>query len=628
MKKTLTVLFLNALFLFSYCTPKQKVVHEEKTITAVDVKKEDPKPSKGKRGKNAKYKAQWQFPPKDKNMLITAKQQRELHATEEEMQWYKDAKLGIFVHWGPALFVTDALSWGRFGDRPGAGKPATKGVLPEEYDVQYKKFNPVKFDANKWMQQVKDFGASYIAFTAKHHDGFAFFDAANTDYDIMNTPFKRDICKELAEAAHRHDIKIFWYYSQPDWSHPDCLREKHYENYLPYMHEQVEQLFTNYGKIDGVFWDHLATKYWQWDSYHLYKKMKEWQPGIVSNPRCGFGWPNDSERGDFDTPEQSLGPVNHHRYWEACLTVTDKWLYHKNGPIKPAETILGMLIQVVGNGGNLLLNFGPNGEGEFVKREVAEGYKVGAFLKKYGQTIYGTRRGIYIGGDWGASTQKGNKLYLHILQKVADNAAAVFELPNLPMKIVSAKGVTEGFKEHKVKDGKLLLHFDKNAFSENLDNIVELTLSESPDGLERIETWPANSVKKTDFTASASSSFKAKNNPAIIYNQKGNVFSEGVHLKSWWQPTNDDDAPELVLELNQAKKIRTILISENMRSHSVREFEIETKNKNGEWSKVFTGDVIGEGLRIKLNGVAVYGVKLKVKESKYKTQITAFNIYE
>lgn len=578
--------------------------------------------------KSEAYKAQWQFPPKDSMMLVTADQQRELHATEQEMQWYKDAKLGIFVHWGPALFVTNALSWGRFGERPGAGKPAKKGVLPEEYDVQYKKFNPVNFDADKWMQQVKDFGASYIVFTAKHHDGFAFFDAHNSDYDIMNTPFGRDICKELADAAHEHGVKLFWYYSQPDWHHPDCLREKHYENYLPYMNAQVEHLFTKYGRIDGIFWDHLGTKYWQWDSYHLYKKMKNWQPGMITNSRMGFKWPLNNERGDFDNPEQSLGPINHPRYWEACLTVTDKWLYHKNGPIKPAETILGMLIQVIGNGGNLLLNLGPNAKGEFVAKETEQAYKVGDFLEKYGHTLYDTRRGIYIGGDWGASTQKENKLYLHFLEKLADNSAAIFELPALPSKIIAVKDITDGLEKYEVKDGKLILYFNKMAFNKNLDNIVELTLAESLEGKERIASWKAEPVKKQDFTASATSFHNDKNAPEVIYNVKGNIFSEGIHLKRWWQPAVKDEQPELILEFNSPKKIKTVLLSENMRSHSIRDFDILTKDKNGVWEKIYNGDVIGEGLRIKLNGEEVYGVKFRELKSQYKTQLTVFNVYE
>ena len=577
--------------------------------------------------KKSNYKVQWQFPAKDSSFYVSAEQQKELYATEAEMKWFKDAKLGIFVHWGPALLNTTSLSWGRFGDRPGAGKPAKKGVDTLVYDNLYKNFNPKNFDADVWMQQVKDWGAEYIVFTAKHHDGFAFFDAKNSDYTIMNTPFGRDICKELSDAAHKAGVKLFWYYSQPDWSHPDNLREKHYENYLPYMKGHIKQLFSDYGKIDGVFWDHLATKYWQWDSYHVLKDMKTWQPGIVSNARVGFGWPL-KDKGDYDTPEQSLGPVNHHRYWEACLTMTDKWLYSPKGPIKPYETVLSMLIQVAGNGGNLLLNLGPNGKGEFVEKEAEEALKVGNWIKKYGHTIKNTRRGIYIGGDYGSSTQVGNTLYIHVLQDISNKTEAKIELPKLPMEIISASGVTKGFKSYEVVDDKLVITFNKEEFSKNIDNIVELTLAESPSNFERIETWKAIPVASKEFKVTESSFFSNNKKGNVIYNSKGNVFSEGIHLKKWWEPSRTDENPLLTLDFYSPKKVKTVLLSENMRSHCIRAFTIESKDKNGNWNTIYTGKTIGEGLRIKLNGNAIYGIRLKPTENTKAIQITAFNVYE
>ena len=579
--------------------------------------------------KNRIYKEQWHFPPEDEKMLVTEAQQMEIACTEEEMQWYKDAKLGVFVHWGPALSVTSTLSWGRNGERPAAGRPANGGVPPEVYDVQYKKFNPVNFDANQWMEHIKAIGAEYLVFTAKHHDGFCMFDAPNTDYDIEHTPYKKDIAKELADAAHEHGIRLFWYYSQPDWVHPDCLREKHYDNYLPYMNEQLEHLYSNYGRIDGIFFDGLGSKYWQWDTYHLMKRLKKLQPGLISNPRGGFGWPNDQYRGDFDTPEQSLGPVDHHRYWEACLTMIDKWLYHEDGPIKPGETVLAMLIQVVGNGGNLLLNFGPNGKGEFVKEELQEAYKIGDFLKQYGHTLYDTRRGTYIGGAYGASTMKGHKLYLHFTQQLSTQAEASFRFPMLPVGITSVKGITEGFQNYHVENGQLYINFDKQAYQNNLDNIVEITTEADLADIDRITTWKPEPLTKEVLSISASSVKEKKFSPEVIYQiREESVFSEGIRLKKWWEPENGDKLPWLQLDFDSAKAIQTLLLSENMRSHSVRKFHIEAKDKKGNWSTVYEGTMIGEGLRIKLNGEKVYGMKLVIEESLYNTQITAFNVYE
>ncbi|OHX64067.1 hypothetical protein NH26_20890 [Flammeovirga pacifica] len=560
-------------------------------------------------------------------MIITADQQKELFTSEDDMQWYKDAKFGIFVHWGPALLKTNVLSWGRNGERPAANKPANKGVDSEVYDNLYKQFNPTKFDADKWMKQVKSWGAKYIVFTAKHHDGFCFFDAEGTDYDIMNTPYGKDICKLLSDAAHKHGVKLFWYYSQPDWTHPDCLRENHYESYLPYMKTQVKQLFTEYGKIDGVFWDGLASKYWQWDSYHLLKDMKEWQPGLISNPRSGSSWPINDKRGDFDTPEQSLGPVNHNRYWEACLTMTDKWLYSPKGPIKSGETVLGMLIQVACNGGNLLLNLGPNGKGEFVDKEVEEVDKVGVYMKKYGYTLYNTTRGVYIGGDWGGSTQKENILYLHILEKYSDNAKAVIKLPKLKNQVVEVKGITDGFTKMEEETDHYVFYFNKVKFNQNVDNIVQVTFKNSLEGHERIETWNTMPVSLNEFSVKASSERNTKNSGKAIYSNKKNTFSEGIRLKAWWEADKEDNKPSLSLEFKSPKALKTILISENMRAHVTHKFNIQVK-ENGNWKTVYTGQYIGEGLRIKLAGKKVEGIRLDLIEFDSTPQITAFNVYE
>ena len=308
--------------------------------------------------------------------------------------------------------------------------------------------------------------------------------------------------------------------------------------------------------------------------------------------------------------------------------MTDKWLYSPKGPIKPYETVLSMLIQVAGNGGNLLLNLGPNGKGEFVEKEAEEAEKVGNWLKQYGHTIKNTRRGIYIGGDYGASTQVGNKLYIHVVQQLTDNTEATIELPKLPTELLTSEGINNGFKSHEIENGKLILHFDKAEFNKNLDNIVALTLAENPSNFERIETWKAIPAPITEFEVSESSFFKKDKKGDAIYNAKGNVFSEGIHLKKWWEPSRDDKNPSLTLDFKSAKTIKTVLLSENMRSHCVREFSIETKDKNGNWNNIYIGKTIGEGLRVKLNGDAIYGLRLNVLKHTKSIQITAFNAYE
>ena len=575
-------------------------------------------------------KEKWNIPPQSDSQLMTVEDQKSLLATEEEMQWFEDAKLGVFIHWGPALLVTNTLSWGRLGERPAAGKQAIKGIPSDVYDSSYKAFNPVNFDAEKWVKQMKSWGAKYFTFTTKHHDGFCMFNAPNTNYNIMHTPFGRDITKELADAAHKYDIKIFWYYSQPDWINPDCLREgKHYENYLPYMKEQLTYLLTNYGKIDGIFFDGLGSKYWNWDIKTLIPMIKELQPGILINPRYGFGLKNMKLRGDYDTPEQGVGPIDNHRYWESCITITDKWLYNKNAPIKSTNNLISLVVQSVGNGGNLLLNFGPNGKGEFVAEEAKQAEGLGEWLQKYGETLYGTRRGIYISGDWGTATQKGNKLYLHFLKKFADNSEPSITLPLLPMEIKSAKGITKGFKNYKITDKGIVLYFNQKEYNQNVDNIVELKLASSPADIKRIATWEAQPLSPTSFKVSASTENQPKHTAESIFSADKSVFSEGIHVKGWWQPSKSDDKPFIQVEFNEVKKINTIYISEQIRNYTVEEFNIETQNENGKWTLAYKGSYIGNGFRIKLGDKPIKAVKLIIlqNQSKHNIKISTFDIY-
>lgn len=174
----------------------------------------------------------------------------------------------------------------------------------------------------------------------------------------------------------------------------------------------------------------------------------------------------------------------------------------------------------------------------------------------------------------------------------------------------------------------MVLAFAKAEFDKNIDNIVELTLAEDPANFERIETWKAIPIENSEFVARASTFTKAKNKPSAIYNEDGNVFSEGIHLKEWWEPAKDDAEPSLTLDFKSAKDIRTVLLSENMRSHCVREFMLEAKDSNGNWNEIYQGKTIGEGLRIKLNGSAIHGLRFQPTKHTQTIQITAFNAYE
>jgi alpha-L-fucosidase len=374
-------------------------------------------------------------------------------AVDPRIQWWRDAKFGMFIHWGPVSVSGKEISWSRVGEwSKKLGNPSTP---PEEYDQYYKQFNPVKFDADAWMRLARDAGQKYVVFTAKHHDGFANWATATRDYNIMNTPYGRDICKQLADAAHKYGIRLGWYYSTWDWSHPDYV-SGNFAAYDKYYRAQLKELLTNYGKVDVLWFDHISGNWRDWDFQGAFDEVRALQPGILINDRAAkfVGTQEDKPtpeiaalvRGDFSTPERRVGKFDTKRPWETCAPMTDMstehskggggWSYRPEGRGRTFKECLTMLVQCVTGDGNLLLNVGPTPEGEIVPENVATLKQMGQWLAKHGDSVYATRGGPYRNGPWGGSTYRDRTVYLHVLKWPADGPLT---LPPLPAKVVSAK---------------------------------------------------------------------------------------------------------------------------------------------------------------------------------------------
>ena len=350
---------------------------------------------------------------------------------DQRMSWWREARFGMFIHWG--LYAIPAGEWK--GETRHAEWILTTAQIPvKEYEKFTPQFNPVKFNAAEWVRMAKEAGMKYIVITSKHHDGFCLFDSQLTEYDVMDaTPFKRDIMKELADECRKQGIKICWYHSIMDWHHPDYLprrswekrtaEDADYDRYVEYMKGQVKELVANYGEI-GVLWfdgEWEAT----WDperGLDLYQYVRSLQPNIVINNRVGKGragmtgtYDPETASGDFGTPEQEIPATGLSYDWETCMTMNDHWGYNKNDHNwKSREDLIRKLVDIASKGGNFLLNVGPTAEGLFPQPSIDRLKAMGEWMRINGESIYGTTASLFSKLDWGRSTTKQNKLFLHV----------------------------------------------------------------------------------------------------------------------------------------------------------------------------------------------------------------------
>jgi alpha-L-fucosidase len=364
------------------------------------------------------------------------------------LQWFRDAKLGMFVHWGPISLRGTEIGWSRGAEVPEA-----------EYDQLYRRFNPTNFDARAWAKLARTLGAKYLVLTSKHHDGFCLWDTKLTDYSIMNTPFHRDVVKELAEACRAQGVVFCTYHSICDWHHPDYPMgspggkgrkpSPDMDRYNSYLKLQVAELIQKYGPL-GIMW---FDGEWEepWTSARgldLYSHCRRLQDSILVNNRVGKGR-QDMEgttaagvfAGDYDTPEQRVGKFQNTRPWESCITICQQWAWKPNDQLKSLEECVHTLVRTVGGDGNLLLNVGPMPGGEIEPRQVQRLEELGRWTKQHSQSIYGTRGGPLKPGAWGVSTYKDRTIYLHVLDWGARDTLV---LPALESKVLKASVLSGG----------------------------------------------------------------------------------------------------------------------------------------------------------------------------------------
>lgn len=371
--------------------------------------------------------------------------QENLKAREE----FQDNKFGIFLHWG--LYAMLAT---------GEWTMTNNNLNYKEYPKLAGGFYPSKFDASKWVAAIKASGAKYICITSRHHDGFSMFDTKYSDYNIVKaTPFKRDILKELAVECAKQGIKLHFYYSHLDWGREDypwntgrtgkgtgrSESKINWKTYYQFMNNQLTELLTNYGPVGAIWfdgwWDQDKNPNFDWELPKQYALIHKLQPAcLVGNnhhqtPFVG----EDIQIFERDLPGENKAGLSGqqvgHLPLETCETMNGMWGYKiTDQNYKSTSTLIQYLVKAAGKDANLLMNVGPQPDGELPEVAVQRLKEMGDWMQQYGETIYGTRGGLIAPQEWGVTTQKGNKLYVHILN-LQDN---VLNLPLAGKKVKKA----------------------------------------------------------------------------------------------------------------------------------------------------------------------------------------------
>lgn len=423
---------------------------------------------------------------------VSADAEKTYVPTEENLaarEAFADSRFGIFIHWG----IYSMFAQGEWY--------MNKGIDAQEYAKAAGGFYPAAFDARAWVKAIKASGARYICFTSRHHDGFSMFDTAASDYDIMDaSPFRRDIVAELAEACREEGIALHFYYSLLDWTREDYPvgrtglgtgrkgDSQNYDSYIRFMKDQLTELLTKYGKIGAIWfdgdWDHDSDPQpFDWRYPEIYSHIH----GI--DPSCLIGnnhhlTPFEGE--DFQMFERDL-PGENTTGWasgqtvsslplEMCQTMNGMWGYKvEDQNYKSVEDLVRLIVRAASKGSNLLLNIGPQPDGNLPAAALDRLAGIGEWMNVYGASVYGTSATGIPEQSWGVTTRNDSSLFLHLIEPLEGVEAISVPLDPSRKKVKSVKAMKDGAPlKHRISDGKLVITLDE--VPADIDYVIEVVL--------------------------------------------------------------------------------------------------------------------------------------------------------
>lgn len=519
-------------------------------------------------------------------LLVSTVRGAEAISDDDRLGWWREARFGMFIHWGPVSLTGEEIGWARGREIP-----------IEEYDQLYHRFNPERFDAAAWVRTAREAGMKYIVLTTKHHDGFCLWNTRQTDYNIMNSPFGRDVVAELSEACKAAGIRFCTYYSTCDWHHPDFpltspggtveRPTSNLDRYERYLRAQVKELIMHYGPL-GLVWFDVPQRFDPERGQGIIDFVRGLQPDIIVNNRSGAP-------GDYDTPEQRVGKYQDDRPWETCMTICRQWAWRPNDPLKTRKECVQTLIRCVGGDGNLLLNVGPTPDGLIEPDQAARLKEIGDWLRAHGGSIYGTRGGPWKPTNAVASTRRGQTVFLHVLRWDGD----VLELPMLAAGIVSARR-QEGQPVAFEVAGERVRFQVPAADRDPIDTLIELRLDRSAMDLPAVDT-------RRPVHATASNVFRGMTEdygPAEAFDNDPDTR---------WATDAGTGAAWIAIDFEQPRRVGKVRIDEAI-AERVQRFELQYQAQ-GQWTTFLTGGTLGRWFQADFEPVTAQEFRLNILEA-------------
>lgn len=488
---------------------------------------------------------------------------------EAAIQQWRSQRVGLFVHWGVA--TGRALPQSHSHARKSALNPS--GTVPAEvYDQYYKEFNPLSYWPDEWLRLAHDAGMRYAVFVAKHHDGFSMYQSDVNPYNVMATPYGKDVAAEFVAACRRQGLAVGWQISPKDWKHPDFDTDRH-DRYNAFYEKAVEELATRYGRLTTMWFDGIepiGPEKWKGTPQRIAAFLHRKQPAVMLSNHGGAP-------GDFVSFEMMVGPFDRKQPWEMTEPINPSgWVFNKPMPSRPFRELLRNLVYTISRDGNYLLDVGPMQDGQLYPPDAERLGEFAAWMKMNAEGVHGTRGGPYRDGDWGGATCRGRSVYLF----VSDRVGTKLELPPLEAKIRSARRLDGGPLEWESDRNGLHLKMADRKDARAVFLAVKLELDRASTELAVVD-GQANLAAKASVTPS---SVRSGWGIEGLFDSLGDTA---------WDPDGDDLASFLEFDLGQVQRVGAMSFSQRTQRegwHQYFRYEVKARAFSEEsWRSVYKG---------------------------------------